>query len=93
MFAFTFDPSIDYGECYLEVHLVQYMSIWKRTWAAIKYAFGHKSRYGAWDSIILTPEDAIRLQSLLGKFISSCGSSNPIITATTDYQRPLVPSK
>jgi hypothetical protein len=31
----------------------------------IKYIFGYKSRYGAWDEFLLNPEDADKLQDVV----------------------------
>jgi hypothetical protein len=38
----------------LRTHLVTYKNIFKRSWVAIKYIFGYKSKYGHWDSMIIT---------------------------------------
>lgn len=46
-----------YKEVILEPHLVTHNNIFKRIWVAIKYIFGYKSRYGAWDSIIVTKDN------------------------------------
>ena len=39
---------------YMEVHLTTHRNFFQRLKAGIMYAFGHKSRYGAWDEFILT---------------------------------------
>lgn len=44
-------------EVYLEVHLSQ-KPILKRIWYAIRYVFGYKSIYGAWDAFIFDTDDA-----------------------------------
>jgi hypothetical protein len=31
----------------------------------VKYIFGHKSKYGAWDEFMFNPEDADKLQELV----------------------------
>lgn len=51
-----------------EVHLGNYKSFWKRAWAAIKYIFGHTSRYGHWDCILFNPNDCERMIEYLEKF-------------------------
>lgn len=48
----------DSKEVYAQVHLFTYKSFWKRLWAGLKYAFGHKSTYGEFDEVILREEDA-----------------------------------
>ncbi len=50
---------------YLSIHLITHRNIIKRLWHAIKYVFGYKSRYGAWDSLILNPDDAGKIESIL----------------------------
>jgi hypothetical protein len=53
-----------YPMCYAHVHLVSH-SFWSRVKYGIKYIFGYKSRYGAFDEFIFNPEDAPRLQKLV----------------------------
>lgn len=40
-------------------------SFWGRLKYAIKYIFGYKSKYGAWDEIILNHEHIKRLESVI----------------------------
>lgn len=59
---FTFDP--DDGELYLSVFL-QKRPFFKRLWAAIKYVFGYKSKYGDFESgTVFKPEDLEKLANL-----------------------------
>ncbi|MCK9415847.1 hypothetical protein M0Q97_04235 [Candidatus Dojkabacteria bacterium] len=51
--------------CYIHINLNNYMSFWKRLKFGIKYIFGYKSRYGAFDEFIFNPEDAPKLQKLV----------------------------
>lgn len=53
-----------YPEVYMHVHLVKH-SFWYRLKYGIKYIFGHKSRYGAWDEFILTQEHTNTLVDIL----------------------------
>ena len=53
------------NEVYVSVHLANYMGFWKRLWHAMKYVFGYKSRYGAFDEVILRKEDADNLQKVV----------------------------
>lgn len=43
----------DEPEIYLQVHLNTYRNFWQRLWHGLKYAVGYKSKYGAWDEVIL----------------------------------------
>ena len=53
------------NEVYVSIHLANYKGFWKRLWHGLKYAFGHKSRYGAFDEVILRKEDADSLQKVV----------------------------
>ena len=55
----------DEKEVYVSVHLIPEYRIFKRIWNAIKYIFGHRSRYGHFDEFIFKPEDADKLQSIV----------------------------
>lgn len=48
------DPEVK-DEVYISIHLVN-RSFWRRLKYGIKYIFGRKSNYGAWDSIITSRE-------------------------------------
>ncbi len=56
----------DESEVYVSVHLAASKSFFARVWHALKYVFGHKSKYGAFDEVILRPEDAGKLQRAAG---------------------------
>lgn len=53
------------NEVYAYVHLVPHDGFWKRLWAGLKYTFGHRSRYGDFDEIILRKKDAANLQKVV----------------------------
>ena len=55
----------DDDEVYAHVHLTSYKGFWKRLWHGLKYAFGHRSRYGDFDEIILRKKDADNLQKVV----------------------------
>ena len=55
----------DDNEVYVHVHLAQCKGFWSRLWHGLKYAFGYKSRYGAFDEVILRKEDADNLQKVV----------------------------
>ena len=50
----------EYNDVYISVHLYDYHTGIKgffiRLWRGIKYAFGYKCKYGAWDEIIVEKE-------------------------------------
>jgi hypothetical protein len=52
-------------EVWLEVHLCPNPSFFKRLWEGLRYAFGYRSRYGDFDSILVTPEDQAKIVELL----------------------------
>ena len=49
---------------YVHNHLVK-KTFWSRLKYGIKYIFGYKSQYGAWDEFILNPNDAEKLQDIV----------------------------
>ena len=69
----------DLEEYFLEIHLVTYENIFQRILAAIKYIFGYKSKYGDWDSIIITPTMAKSMARFLDKNIPHTSLSSNII--------------
>ena len=61
------DDEIDghkYNICYAHIHLSN-RSFWNRLVYGIKYIFGRKSRFGAWDEFIFNPKDADKLQVIV----------------------------
>ena len=48
---------------YLHIHLNK-QTFWRRLVYGIKYIFGRQSRYGAFDEIILNPEDAPKFEKI-----------------------------
>ena len=53
-----------YPMVYSHVHLNK-RPFWERFNYGIKYIFGYKSRYGAFDEFIFNPDDAARLQEVV----------------------------
>ena len=51
-------------EVYVHVHLVR-RSFWYRLKYALKYIFGYKSRYGAWDEFILDSSHVKSLEQVI----------------------------
>lgn len=55
----------EHKELYVEVHLSTYRNFLKRLWYGLKYAFGYKSRVGAWDEFTFTKESEEKLKQYL----------------------------
>ena len=49
---------------YVDVHLV-HMNFWDRIKYAIGYIFGHKSKFGAFDEIVLEPKHVESLKEVI----------------------------
>lgn len=60
---FTVDE--DDGTIYTSVYLNTFYPWYYRIWVAIKYVFGYKSKFGAWDTVLIRPEDNKRLVDLV----------------------------
>jgi len=67
------------GFIYIEPHLTTRRNFFSRLLYGLKYAFGFKSRYGAWDEIIIGLEDQLKLRQILdeGIRISDRKSAKP----------------
>ena len=52
-------------ELYTEIRLLNHRNFIKRLWVGLKYAFGYKSRYGNFDSFILSKNDEKKLLDIL----------------------------
>ena len=82
IFAMWYDPELNH--VYIEPHLAK-KPFWKRIIYAIKYVFGYQSRFGAFDEVIVNPDDVEKINECLNK-IKTCntlsqeetGSSEPI---------------
>jgi hypothetical protein len=53
-----------YPMIYLYVHLNK-LPFWKRLKYGIKYIFGRKSRYGAFEEFIVNPEDIDKFENIV----------------------------
>ena len=74
---FIIDP--DDGQVWTEVYLNPWHPWYQRLWIAIKYVFGHKSKYGAFDCTMLRTDDYPR-------FINMLEWSSAIIEAKMETQ-------
>jgi len=61
----------DWDELYMAVHLTTYRNIFKRMWYAIKYVFGYKSKFGAWDEMIFSDKEKEKLYQYLKENLSN----------------------
>jgi len=55
----------DEKELYVNIHLQDYKSFFKRLLHGIKYIFGHKSIYGDWDGFLFKENDMKELKRFL----------------------------
>lgn len=53
------------GTIYTSVYLNDFYPWYYRIWIAIKYVFGYKSKFGAWDTTLLRTEDHPKMLELL----------------------------
>lgn len=65
----------DEKQVYATFHLVTYKNFFQRLWRGIRYAFGYKSKYGAWDEFLFSPEAKKQLTEWLNK--ANGDTSNP----------------
>lgn len=61
-----FHPDDEDGEpvIYMHTHLTNWTPWYKRLIHGIKYIFGHTSKYGEWDEIILTKKHAKQFRDM-----------------------------
>ena len=62
----TEPPSL-YNSVFLDYNL----SFFKRVIAAVKYIFGHKSKYGHFGCWLIKPRDATRMKTMLNRYIEA----------------------
>ena len=61
----------EWPEIYMRFHLGRLRNrFFGRVWGAIKYVFGHRSRYGDWDEVCISPEVAAELRDYLDAFLA-----------------------
>jgi hypothetical protein len=66
---FTYDDDPEFKCLYASVYLSQYLSFWKRTWAALKYTFNFRRSEGDFDCVLIPVRDAKNLRDLLDEYI------------------------
>lgn len=55
----------DEDEVYVHVHLHTRDGFFKRLWTGVKYAFGHRSRFGEWDEVVLSKQHLQQLKNVI----------------------------
>ena len=68
---YTFWYDEEFNEVYFEPHLYNGGAWYTRFWNRLKYVFGYKARFGAWDEVIIKPEDSIEIIKYLSKVADS----------------------
>lgn len=87
--VFSLDVEAGYEpilEC--SAFLADFPAFWARLWAAIRYVFGYKSKYGHFDSFMMRPEDVERFKRLISEYQCACLAKKwgPLLnSATNDY--------
>lgn len=75
--VFTYFDDDPLGDTFIYVHFfLSDQSFWKRLITGIRYIFGHTSKYGHWDEILINPMTAIQLQSYINKYLEIYKSSH-----------------
>jgi hypothetical protein len=52
-------------DVWLEIHLSKKSGFFNRLWIGLKYAFGYRSKYGDFGSILISLEDQAKIVQLL----------------------------
>ena len=73
---FSYDED-DTNDCcvYVTVHLCKEENVFVRIWNAIKYIFGHTSKYGDFDEFIFNPSDSTKLEDVV-EYLKKCENDN-----------------
>jgi hypothetical protein len=62
--VFLYSDDDGFPMVYVHTHLNK-LPFWSRVKYGIKYIFGYKSRYGAFDEFIINPKDAKKIEDIL----------------------------
>lgn len=63
IFKYDTDPNWEF--VYVDIHLSKRNGFWERLKYGIKYIFGYKCRFGAFDEIILKTDDIHKLKNIV----------------------------
>ena len=70
VFQYWENDDADYEEVYMSFHLKP--TTWRNRIAnAIKYFFGHRSKYGEFDEVVLKPKDYVKMQRV-ADYLKQC---------------------
>ncbi len=76
-----------FRQLFLEIHLSTWCGFWQRLKAGIRYVRGHKSRYGAFDEIIVNPDTARLMRKFIAEYLAFIGG--PAFTWPDGTPRPI----
>lgn len=71
---FRYDSVYDETWMTITFHLGTWRNFLERLWRGTRYIFGHKSRFGDWDEVLLNPAGATELRDFLNEFIQGARS-------------------
>ena len=57
----------EFDEIMFYPHLTTHRNFFQRLWYGIKYIFGYKSMYGAWDELLMEKDNAIKLRDFINE--------------------------
>lgn len=69
IFTYWTDSEPDDDFLYVSFHLHSHENIFQRLKAAIKYVFGHHSRFGHWDEILVSQGETEKLRGFMEDFL------------------------
>ena len=72
-FILSYDPDETNPQdqiLYLQVHLVTWEGFFRRLWTSLKYALGHRSRYGEFDEVLVNRTQAEEIQGFITEYLS-----------------------
>lgn len=65
----TLDEDDDGPEIYTSVFLTDWPCFWKRAYEAVRYVFGHKSKFGHFDTFTFRPRDVREMMKLMDRYV------------------------
>lgn len=76
------DKEDEFTPLWIDVHLIQYRPWYKRVWPAIRYIFGHKSKFGDFDTCCLERAQAEKIIAAIREVYplreSATGTLSPV---------------
>ena len=59
----------EWGTMYMQIHLANWYGIFRRLWAALRYVFGYRCRYGEFDEVLINREKAREIRDFVNGFL------------------------